>query len=88
MDSRAIQKKLSDYIIRDSGADLSVIDPHVNLMESGLIDSIGVYSMLSFIEKEFGFFLEIEEIGMEPLMTLNGIVSQIEIRSKSHPKLG
>jgi len=53
------------------------------LLDSGLIDSTGIFELVAFIETQFNIEVFDEEIVPENFETLNGIALFIDKKSKS-----
>lgn len=58
-------------------------DPDDNLLMSGLIDSIGMMRLVSFIEEQFGFAVPPEDFTIENFSSVNSIVNYV---GRSAPK--
>ena len=69
----ALEKVLLTEIATDSGK--KSLDPDEDLLEHGMIDSMGVMKLLIFMEKTFGIKVEDEEIIPENFQSLNSMVT-------------
>lgn len=74
-----IKKALKEFIaetfmIGDEGEQLGDSD---SFMQNGIIDSTGVLELASFIEQEYGFSIEDDEMTPGNLDSLNNLVSYI-----------
>jgi len=74
-----IEQLLKDYIVQtflyeESKADLTNISP---LIESGIINSLGIVTLICFIEEQFGISIASEEITLENFKTINAIKSLV-----------
>lgn len=54
-----------------------------SLMESGVIDSLGIFRVVSFLEDELGIRVSDEEIGPENLSSVNSIEKLVLKKQKS-----
>jgi len=54
------------------------LEPDENLLTQGLIDSIGILKLVSFIESHFGIKVENEDIVPENFETLNDMSRFVE----------
>lgn len=56
----------------------TITDGAMNLFESGVLTSLDVLDLISYIEDTFGIQVSEEDIGMESFGTIDGIVSLVE----------
>lgn len=70
------EAKLQEYIektfVREKGKRVAGGD---SLLDSGLVDSTGVFELVSFIEAEFGIKIEDEEILPEHFETIDNLAA-------------
>ena len=66
---------LDDMLVGEDPANLADDMP---LRTSGIIDSMGVIRLTSFLEERFGIRVEAHETGVENTDTVNSIVSFVE----------
>ena len=73
------EAKLQEYIektfVREKGKRIAAGD---SLLDSGLVDSTGVFELVSFIESEFGIKIEDEEILPEHFETIDNLAGFID----------
>ena len=67
---------LSDATARD-------LAPDEDLLGGGLLDSIGVMSLVFFIEREFGVQVPPEDVTIENFQTLERITAYVERRRET-----
>ena len=60
-----------------SDVDLGDLDENKPLLESGIIDSLGILKLIAFMEKQFGIRVEDEELIPENFETLLAICSMV-----------
>lgn len=74
---------LTKYIMTEvtTAAPASPPTPDTLLVETGIIDSLGLFKLVAFIEDEYKIKIEPEDILIENFATLNDIVKMI--RSKA-----
>ena len=60
-----------------SDVDLGDLDENKPLLESGIIDSLGILKLIAFMEKQFGIRVEDEELVPENFETLLAICSMV-----------
>lgn len=71
-----VHKTLHDYLMENSGVAVSgAIDPEENLLDSGILDSLGIAEVTEFIEKEFGIAIDEDEITSRNYKTLNALTN-------------
>ena len=75
----AITQMLRTYIIQDIAYDRHdlVLTNTFNLIEQGLIDSMGILRLISFIEEQFGLILAPADLMLENFATLDAITAFI-----------
>lgn len=77
-----IQNTIKKYIIQEfmydqSGVELTLETP---LIEEEIIDSMGIFRLIAFLEEEFSFTLKHEEVVMESFETIVAIAALVEVR--------
>ena len=74
-----IQRAIIEYIetefVRD-GSDVDV--SKANLLEEEIIDSLGVFTLVSFIEDRFGVSVEAEEVSLDNFETVDAVASLVQ----------
>ncbi len=83
-----VEKELKKYLIERffHGASDRVKDDEP-LFESGIIDSLGVLQLVSFIEDRFGIHVEDEDLVPENFDTIKRIVEFVENKRLSNQKI-
>lgn len=78
VDAEQVQKKVI-YWLREVGGEASgtPITAEVELIENGLLDSVGILNLVSFLEEEFGFSVPFEEFVPENFKTPATIASMV-----------
>lgn len=56
----------------------NISDHSINLFENGILTSLDVLDLISFIEKTFSLTISGDDIDMESCGTINGIVNLVE----------
>jgi acyl carrier protein len=74
----AIDEILRKYISEEKGITFDDIGNDTSLLESGLIDSVNMVQILSFIEEQFGIKVEDNELIPENFDTINSIFNLIK----------
>jgi len=65
---------LSDVLLDSSQTKLAADD---DLLEDGLVDSLGVMRLIAFIESEFGFAVPPEDVTVDSFMSVSAIVTYL-----------
>lgn len=75
-----IIESLEKYLLTEIAADLGrqSLAPDEDLLEQGIIDSLGILKLILFIEETYGIKIIDEEIVPENFQTLNVMVKFIE----------
>ncbi len=78
-----MEQIIKDYIIREfmfesPDADLTNDQP---LLADGIIDSLGIFTLIAFIEQQFGIKVAPAEVVLDNFQSVNTIVNLIQ----SHP---
>lgn len=78
----SILKNIENFLLDEIavGLDKRSLDPGENLLEQGLIDSLGLMKLITFMEGAFGIKILDDEIIPENFQTLNSMVSLVELR--------
>lgn len=74
-----IKGKAKEFIINNFllGVNADDLSDDDSFLEKGIIDSTGVMELVSFVETEFGFRVEDEELIPDNLDSINKLVSYI-----------
>ena len=81
-----IDQKIREFIVTDLAFDKDdlVLSDDASLIKQGIIDSLGVLRLISFIEAEFGIKIPPEEMvisNFETIAAINALV-QMKLRSR------
>ncbi len=75
-----IKRFIEENILsQKGGGTLSSEDP---LLESGLVDSAGIFSLVAFLESEFNITVPDEDIVPEHFETLRSVAAFVESRQR------
>jgi len=81
-----IISELENFLITevsvDYGLDKKSVASDENLISSGIIDSMGILKLVSFMEKNFGIKINNEDIVPENFQTLNALKEFVEKKVK------
>jgi len=79
MDNNSVSSSVKNFIHANfPSARNRVLEDSDLLLESGIIDSLGVLDMVSFIESQFGIHVVDDELVPENFQTIGQIVKFIE----------
>ena len=75
-----LTQKLTSYILSDVLLDSSQTElgPEDDLLEDGLVDSLGVMRLIAFIEAEFGYTVPPEDVTVDSFMSVSAIVTYLQ----------
>jgi acyl carrier protein len=79
-----ITEELKKFLISEFGADFNKdsIGPDENLLMQGVIDSMGIIKLVSFMENKFGIKIDNEDIVPDNFQTLKSLTEFIEKKAK------
>lgn len=72
-----IEKILKQFFYDEYGLDDTKITLYNSIFKSGLLDSIDVLKLISFLEKHFHFKVKVFELSLETLDTLEKITAYV-----------
>jgi acyl carrier protein len=77
-----ILENLEKVLLTEIAVDLDKksLDPDEDLLEQGIIDSLGLMKLIAFMEETFGIKIIDEEIIPENFQSLNSMTSLVELR--------
>jgi acyl carrier protein len=72
--------KIKEFIMTEVNPDMKLerLDDDEPLIESGIIDSLGVLKILSFLDEAFGVDLSSDEIKLENFKNISAICALVE----------
>lgn len=73
----AMESAVADYLTKEvvTSPDLLPLKKDAPLVTSGILDSLSLLKLISFIEKQFGVNIAMEEVVPENFETIDTIVS-------------
>jgi len=79
-----MNETIINYIIQElhGGAEDLDIMPEDDLLGSGLVESMGMMRLIQFIEETHGFKVAPQEMTIENFMTVEAMVSYIQLKKK------
>ena len=80
MSSEAIKTRLRSFIAEELlGGDDAGLDEHTGLLELGIVDSMGIMRLTTFIEKEFSVAISQRELSAMNFASIEAL-SQLVLR--------
>jgi acyl carrier protein len=79
--------KIKEFIMTEVNPDLNLkrLDDDEPLIESGIIDSLGVLKILAFLDEAFGVDLSSDQIKLENFKSVSSICSLVEKQNNGKP---
>ena len=77
--SQAVES-VSNFIVTEimHGAEGDSLDPQLGLLEEGIIDSLGLQQIITFIEQQFKITIDDDDLMPENFESVNAIAALIE----------
>jgi len=72
------QELIHEFIVANFPGDGTDTTPEMDLLEAGIIDSIGVLTLVTWLEETFGFVVDDEDVLPENLGSIAGIAAYAE----------
>jgi acyl carrier protein len=77
-----VEQLVKEFIIKEFAQDKPGIELNgQNLVEAGIIDSLGILMLISYIEEQFGVQVQPEDVVMENFCSIGAIKQLISQRS-------
>lgn len=77
-----VRSEIKDFIVgviaADSGRDVTDFDDDESLLDAGILDSLGVLKLVSFVDEEMHIDLPLEKLRLEDFASLDSICALIE----------
>lgn len=73
-----IRNALKQFIEDEFVHDHTEIDGSLSLLEEEIIDSLGIFTLVSFIEETFGTVIDAEEVNLDNFDSLDSITKLVE----------
>ena len=62
-----------EFVVEDIGVDVAT----ANLLEEEIIDSLGIFTLVSFIEDKFGVSVDPEEVNLDNFETVDAVAKLV-----------
>ena len=69
---------LTSFIKEEFIEDGTEVEDTTNLLEEEIIDSLGIFTLVSFIEEKFGVKVDEEEVNLENFQTVASIEAMVD----------
>jgi acyl carrier protein len=74
-----IKGNIKDYILEEFVPDGDIdVEDNTNLLEEEVVDSLGIFTLVSFIENKFNVSIDAEEVNLDNFETLSSITKLVE----------
>jgi acyl carrier protein len=74
----SVESSVRNFLSTDLGKDVSGIGPDDSLLESGVIDSMGVLQLVAFLESTHGIKISDDDLMPENFDTIGAIAAFVE----------
>lgn len=80
----SVLKKLEEYLLAEIAVGLGkkTLGPDEDLLELGIIDSLGLMKLIAFMEETFGIKILDEDVVPENFQSLNCMVALVELQEQ------
>jgi acyl carrier protein len=78
-----IEERIRRFVIEDLHAPPQQLSTDSPLIETGIVDSLGIMHLVEFIESEYGVKIEDEELVPENFGTIGAIAGLVEAKRGS-----
>lgn len=65
-------------ILFNISEEIKTTDTSENLLETGLIDSADIFTLVTALEKEFGIFIDGEDVIEKNFLSINNIIAFVK----------
>lgn len=74
-----IKANIKEYILEEFVPDGDIeVEDNTNLLEEEVVDSLGIFTLVSFIENKFSVSIDAEEVNLDNFETLESITKLVE----------
>lgn len=75
----AIVDSIRDFITREimHGSVRGKLDPELHLLEEGILDSLGLQQLITFLEQKYSIIVDDEDLMPENFTTVNAIAALV-----------
>ena len=85
-----VAQAINEHIVRELMADKpdAVLDNDEPLIEGGIVDSLGIFLLVAFIENQFGIKVQPEDVVLDNFKTVNTIRDLVMARQSTGSEVG
>ena len=83
LDKSTISQKVREYIIDSTFTDASKIVEESMIFKEGYLDSMGLVSLISFLESEFGISTQDRDLIEENFESINAISAYVLVKKSA-----
>ena len=76
-----MNEKIKTFLQKETGR--MVEDEHLNLIETGILDSFSMFKLISFLEAEFGIRVDMEKLSSQDMNSVAAITYFVQKQKKS-----
>lgn len=77
----AIERRIKDYIAKELlGGDSAPLETRVSLLETGIIDSVKLFELTTYLEESFGISVEGDDLVPENFETVEALARYVQHR--------
>lgn len=77
-----IKTSIKDFILEEFAPDGDIdVEDGTDLLDDGVVDSLGIITLISFIENEFNVSIENHEVTLDNFETLQRIAKLVESKT-------
>jgi acyl carrier protein len=73
-----VKQFILDVIVSESGRDIQDLAPDEPLLDSGVLDSLGILKLVSFLDEELHIDLPLERLQLEDFASLDSICALVD----------
>ena len=77
-----IPDQIKNYIVTQFAYDQNALQPDDDLLNQGIVDSIGILQLVTYLEETFGIQIKDEEITPENFRSLNTLTELVMHKSE------
>ena len=66
------------WILFNISEEIKTTDTSENLLETGIIDSADIFTLVTALEKEFGIFIDGEDVIEKNFLSINNIIAFVK----------
>ena len=78
-----IRQAIHDYLVRELAAERESFAPDENLLAQGIIDSMGILNLATFLESQFGIETTDDDLVPENFETLEALRAFVERKQQA-----